>query len=1084
MPKPAAPASALAARALVDAPRVPSAPAAGSLHPLLALQVEEVFSAAAGAPVSVDEVLARVSLHYTEIDAERRVSSHSLHRASERSRLAAEAALQDSEARYRSLVDHAPEVIVVFDAADGRLVDANRNAGALYGLPPEQLLGRDIAGFAPAQQPDGQASGPLMQARARAALEGQPQVFEWLHRGADGVEVPCEMRLVRLPDVAGRALVRCSITDITARRRAQRIAAGERAVLENVAANAALTDSLQAIAGLVESVVPGCAASISVVATAAPRFETTCAPRLPAVLRAVVDRATIDIRNGSCAACVYLGRPVLVADAVDDPHWKSRRDAILASGLRSTWSVPIRASTGRIVGAVGVYRAEPGLPDREATELMADAARLAGIAIDRCRSEEALRGSEAKFRGLFESVMEGVYQSSIGGRLLSVNPAFVQILGYASAEELYALPHAAMLYWNPADRGEFARQLEAPGEVRNAEFELRRRDGQQIVVLESARAVRDAEGRVVSYEGTIADITERKRAEQAIFREKERAQVTLQSIGDAVNTPDADGRIDNMNPVAEQLTGWALGEAHGRAIGEVLRLVNDATREPLENPLLRALRSGASIGPTDHSALLDREGQEKAIQDSAAPIRDRGGRLIGAVVVFHDVTRERRLRRALAFQAAHDALTGLINRREFDARLHAALQGARRAGGRHAVLYVDLDQFKLVNDTCGHSAGDRLIREITALIQARVRAVDVIARLGGDEFGVLLEGCSLEQAGTIAEGVRQVIRDHRFVWAGNTLSVGASIGVVEITPNTESVAALLSAADVACYSAKEQGRNRVQVYEGGHGEQRHREMKWVAQIARAAEERRFELASQPILALRPGLEPHFHELMVRMRDEQGALVLPGEFIPAAERYNVMPTIDQWVVEEAVRLLQGLPAGGPRPLLAVNVSGNSLSDQGYLERVLALLRDPAISRSLCFEVTETAAVTSLDNAVFFMNELRARGCRFSLDDFGSGLSSFRYLRNLPVDFLKIDGQFVVNVETDPVDRSMIQAIVQVGRTLGIATVAEKVETAGVLRELVTLGVDFAQGWHVERPAPAATLGERLAARRDAEPADGT
>ncbi len=1072
MPRRAAPAA--------SAPRA-AVPALAALHPQLARQVEEVFAAAAGAPVPVDELLARVSLHYVETEAERLALAEALHRASERSRRAATAAREDSEAHYRSLVDHAPEVIVVFDAAGGRLVDANRNAVALCGLPLEQLIGQPMAEFAPALQPDGRPSAQRLEEQACEALAGRPQVFDWLHRAAGGAEVPCEMRLVRLPDAGGRMLVRCSITDVTAQRRAQRIAAGERAVLENVAANAPLLDSLQAIVGLVESVAPGCAASVSVVASVAPRFETICAPRLPAVLRAVVDRATIDIRNGSCAACVYLGRPVLIADASHDPHWKSRRDAILASGLRSTWSVPIRASTGRIVGAVGLYRAEVGLPDREATELMADAARLAGIAIDRCRSEEALRGSEAKFRGLFESVMEGVYQSSAGGRLISVNPAFVKTLGYASAEELYALPHASMLYWNPADRGEFARQLEGTGEVHNAEFELRRRDGQQIVVLESARAVRDAEGRVVSYEGTIADITERKRAEQAIFREKERAQVTLQSIGDAVITADADGLIDYMNPVAEQLTGWPLAEVQGRPISDVLCLVNDATRAPLENPLLRALRSGASVGPTDHSALLDREGQEKAIQDSAAPIRDRGGCIVGAVVVFHDVTRERRLRRALAFQAAHDALTGLINRREFDARLHAALQATRRGGAGHAVLYIDLDQFKLVNDTCGHSAGDRLIREITALIQARVRAVDVIARLGGDEFGVLLEGCSLEQAGTIAETVRQAIRDHRFVWAGNTLSVGASIGIVDITPNTESVAALLSAADVACYSAKDQGRNRIQVYEGGHGEQRHREMKWVAQIARAAEERRFELASQPIRALRPALEPHFHELMVRMRDEQGKLVLPGEFIPAAERYNVMPTIDQWVVEEAVRVLQAMPADAPRPLLAVNVSGNSLSDQGYLEHVLALLRDPAISRSLCFEITETAAVTSLDNAVFFMNELRTRGCRFSLDDFGSGLSSFRYLRNLPVDFLKIDGQFVGNIESDPVDRSMIQAIVQVGRTLGIATVAEKVETAGVLRELVALGVDYAQGWHVERPAPAATLGERLAAGRAATPA---
>ena len=285
--------------------------------------------------------------------------------------------------------------------------------------------------------------------------------------------------------------------------------------------------------------------------------------------------------------------------------------------------------------------------------------------------------------------------------------------------------------------------------------------------------------------------------------------------------------------------------------------------------------------------------------------------------------------------------------------------------------------------------------------------------------------------------------------------------------------ASLSAADVACYSAKDRGRNRIQVYDGGDGEQRHREMRWVAQIARAAEEGRFELVGQRIQALRAGLEPRFCELMVRMRDEDGRLVLPGEFIPAAERYNVMPTIDIWVVEEAVRLLQALPASVTPPLLALNLSGTSLGDQACLERVLGLLREPRLARSICFEITETAAVASLDSAVFFMKELRARGCRFSLDDFGSGLSSFRYLRNLPVDFLKIDGQFVGNVEHDAVDRSMIQAIVQVGRTLGIATVAEKVETAGILGALGTLGVDYAQGYHVARPEPVAGLLHALA-----------
>jgi diguanylate cyclase (GGDEF)-like protein len=385
------------------------------------------------------------------------------------------------------------------------------------------------------------------------------------------------------------------------------------------------------------------------------------------------------------------------------------------------------------------------------------------------------------------------------------------------------------------------------------------------------------------------------------------------------------------------------------------------------------------------------------------------------------------------------------------------------------VLYIDLDQFKVVNDTCGHSAGDRLIREITGLIQSRVRAGDTIARLGGDEFGVLLENCTLEQAGGIAETVRRAIRDHRFVWNGSTTAVGASIGVVEISMESESAATLLSAADVACYSAKDGGRNRVELYHADRGRDRHREMRWVAQITRAIEENRLELVHQPIQPLGPRGPRRFHEVMVRMRGEHGELIPPDQFIPAAERYNVMPAIDYWVLDAVVRHLQGLPAGTERPLLAVNVSGNSLSDQSYLERVLALVDASGVAESLCFEITETAAVSHLDTAVHFMRELKARGCRFSLDDFGSGLSSFRYLKRLPIDFLKIDGEFIGHVVTDAVDRSVVRSIVEVGHSLGIQTVAEKVETAEVLALLAEIGLDYAQGYHIARPQPLTNPG---------------
>ncbi|HJS92538.1 MAG TPA: EAL domain-containing protein [Steroidobacteraceae bacterium] len=910
----------------------------------------------------------------------------------------------------------------------------------------------------------------------------------------------------------------------------ERVALAERAVFEQLTGSAPLADILASITRFIESVGVGTICSIAVLAPESQVFSYVVAPRLPFKLRTALEHCAVDIRNGSCAASVYLGRQVLVADIATDPFWEQRREQALEAGLRAAWSTPIKAGDGRVLGALGVYHSSSGLPGQRELRIIDHAAQIAGIAIARRLAEEALRASEAKYRGLFETIIEGVYQSSRDGRLRSVNPAFVRILGYDSAEELYALPSVATLYWNPADRAEFIRRVESEGEIRNAEFLVRRRDGEQVVILENARAVRDAANRITHYEGTIADITERKRAEQAMFAEKERAQVTLQSIGDAVISTDADGRIEYINPVAESLTAWTLEDARGRPIGEVLSLVNEITREPIENPLLCVLGGAETSSPADHSVLITRAGHEVAIQESAAPICDRAGRVIGAVIVFHDVTKERRLKRALSYQASHDALTGLINRREFDNRLHAAVLSAQRGEGTYALLYIDLDQFKVVNDTCGHQAGDRLLRDVTGLLQSRVRASDTIARLGGDEFGVLLEGCTVEQSTRIAEGVRQSIRDYRFVWGASTLSVGASVGVVQITHETESVANVMSAADIACYAAKDEGRNRVHLYESdGISHPRHREMHWVARVTRAAEENRLELFFQPIRPIGRTGATAFHELTVRLRDDDGRLVSPGEFIPAAERYNVMSVIDRWVVQRAIERLKewaargqlraGEPsetriheagpgagkrarppgmAGGPvpsvaamegqwhgavarvlpeprrlseaagLPLLAVNLSGTSLNEQSFIDFVLQQVGDATLAQALCFEITETAAVTNLSNATFVMRELKARGCRFALDDFGTGLSSFMYLKTLPVDYLKIDGQFISHVADDPVDRSMVEAICKVGRALGIETVAECVESQAMLDELSRIGIDYAQGYFLARPEPIERL----------------
>jgi diguanylate cyclase (GGDEF)-like protein/PAS domain S-box-containing protein len=631
-----------------------------------------------------------------------------------------------------------------------------------------------------------------------------------------------------------------------------------------------------------------------------------------------------------------------------------------------------------------------------------------------------------------------------------------------------------MLYVNPIDRERVFARLEAQGYLRNFEYRLRRKDGREIVVLENSRAIYDDDGNVVAHEGTITDITERKIAETRIFEEKERAQVTLQSIGDGVITTDAEGRVDYINPVAQELAGLEIRNARGKPIDKIMKIINEHTRASVENPVLRCLKEGRVIALAENSVLINQQGIEIAIQDSAAPIRDRIGNIIGAVMVFHDVSKESRLFRQLSYQASHDALTGLINRREFENRLVTALDNAYAQNGHsHALLYFDLDQFKVVNDTFGHTAGDELLRQVSELVQSNIRSTDVLARLGGDEFGILLERCTEERAIEVAEAIRSAVEGFRFTWQGAAANVRCSIGIVMVDKDSQSVASIMSSADVACYSAKDMGRNQVHLYQDSDASVRHEEMKWVSRITSAVEDHRFELFYQPIIGIgRKGAGARGHyELLLRMRGENGEIVGPDHFIPAAERYNLMSMLDRWVIREALSRLadRNQDAAEARFTLAINLSGTSLSEDRFLEFVIEELTKQRLPQgAICFEITETAAISNLSRVIHFMQTLRKLGCKFSLDDFGSGLSSFTYLKNLPVDYLKIDGQFIRNVAEDSVDESMVRAINEVGRAMGIATIAERVESKKVLDKLGDLGIEFAQGFFIARPTSVQTF----------------
>ena len=973
--------------------------------------------------------------------------------------------MRESEARNRTLVESAPEAILVLDVDRDRFVDVNDNACRFFRMTRERLLESGPLQLT-VPQPSDISVGLSLLDYVDATLLGSTPVFEWDYVLAGGQVVPCEVRFVRLPG-NDRRLIRASITDITARKRAERIAAGERRVFEKIAANEELGGVLDEIATIIEKAIGSCLCAIDLVEPTTGLLTYGAAPSLPRAFVAAMDRVPQGLGHGTGAAAVHLGRPVLVVSMESDEVWAARREAARVAGIAAAWSTPLHASDGTALGALTAYRRDSGAHAPGDIELMLRLAQIAGIAIERRRAEDALRASEAKFRGLFESVLEGVYRSTLDGRFLAVNPAFARLLGYDSPEELYAVPCAA-IYANPRDRENYVLRIAQDGEIRGEEIELRRKDGTTVIVLDNCRAVRDSSGQATGFEGTLVDVTERKRAEMAMFAAKERAQVTLQSIGDAVITTDALGQIDYLNPVAESLVGWDNHEALGRPIAAVLTLVDEATGKPAECPAMRSLREDRPLGLSQQIVLVTRQGQRIDIQHSAAPIHDREGNLTGTVIVFHDISRERRLHRALHYQACHDALTGLINRREFENRLAMAVEGVRHdERARHALLYLDLDQFKLVNDTCGHAAGDQLLKQLTGVLQAQIRGADTLARLGGDEFGILLQDISLVQAQRIAETLRESVRDYRFIWQRKVLSVGVSIGIVEISCHTPAVSGVLSAADIACYSAKDGGRDRVQVYTSNAVPERQRAMSWVAKLTRDCEIGAFELYWQPIVPISTaqGDRERF-QLLVHWRDESGVLIPPDEFLPAAERFNLSAAIDRWAVHQALeRLAHRRDDHAEAYSVAVSISGNTLNDESFLDYLIAeLSARPLSPGALCLEITEVTAIANLGNVGHFMRELHACGCWFALDDFGRGLSSFQYLRDLPVDYLKIDGQFTGNVVNDPVSRSMVQAIASIGEAMGVRTVAERVESREVLDELLRLGVGYAQGTHVATARP--------------------
>jgi len=569
------------------------------------------------------------------------------------------------------------------------------------------------------------------------------------------------------------------------------------------------------------------------------------------------------------------------------------------------------------------------------------------------------------------------------------------------------------------------------------------------------------------------DISHRKSLEVSLSRSKRQAQYTLESISEGVITTDNDGRIDYMNLAAESLIGTNRDDASGHRIGELFTLVDDADRRPLGDPVERCLAMRRRVNMGRRAVMVSVDGEhEHSVEITASPVRGPSNSISGTVVVFHDVSELRGLTRKMSYQATHDPLTGLINRREFERRLDEAMDSAHAEEAIHMLFYMDLDRFKAVNDSCGHMAGDNMLREVAALIKDEVRDSDFVGRLGGDEFGALLIGCPIEKARQIATDICNAIADYRFVWKDKIFNIGISIGLVEISHASGTLQDVMSAADSACYMAKQQGRSQVHVYSArDEAVARERgDIQWLRQLQTALHEDGFVLAVQPIIAMRGrGESGPAVEVLIRLSDDHGRPTASAEFLRPAERYQMMPQIDRWVINATLTAISSgeikLPA---HRSCAINLSGQTLGDEAFLGFVVdALDRSGVAPSSICFEVAESAILSNVQQAQRFIEVLHGIGCEFSLDDFGSGMGSFSSLKHLPIDYLKIDGTYTRNLQTDLVNQEMVAAMIKLARTMQFQVVAEEVEYQEDFDWLRDIGVDFVQGHFIEAPSMLGT-----------------
>jgi len=752
------------------------------------------------------------------------------------------------------------------------------------------------------------------------------------------------------------------------------------------------------------------------------------------------------------AAILAVGLVVLLA-------WKQRQERAVNEFSNQLWDLTRdRAAPGRIT-LEGKPRALSHL----------------GSAVNKLLEDLEQRGTRLQDRErLFQRLVETVHDAVVVHRkqILFANARFLALLG-ADA------PHVV---------GRSLTEFVAPEYVELVENNLRRRLAGETAAERYEVELLGSKGQVTRVElsSTLIDsagepallLTALEMMPGAIPTApapKPRGMVTLDAMGESVLTVDTDGRIDYINHAAELLLGQNFDQVLGKTFPEVASMVDENDRRSLGDPVRKALSTGGRVTMGRRAVLVPASAAaERSVEISVTPLRFDGKEISGLVLVLHDTSELRGLTRQMTYQASHDALTGLVNRREFERRLQEATDSAQSADIGHALCYLDLDRFKVVNDTCGHTAGDNMLREIASLIREAVRDSDTVGRIGGDEFALLLAGCPLDKARQIADNVVRSVNDFRFVWKDKIFNVGISIGLVEIGRGAGSIEDIMNSADTACYVAKKNGGLHVHVYSAREeaSARNSGEIHWLQKLQVALRDNKFELYYQPIVHARAGgVSGPALEVFVRLAGEDGQPAAPStDFIRAAERYRLMPLVDRWVVQS---VLAALGRGGlklpPGRSVAINIAGQTLGDAGFLEFVVDCFdHTGANPGDICFEVTESSVVLNLEHAQRFIAVLHGMGCEFALDDFGSGLSSFSTLRTLPMDYLKIDGSFIKNLAGDAVNRAMVAAMIELSRSLNFRVVAEHVEDQLSLDTVTGMGIDFVQGFLVGRPQPLSTV----------------